>query len=161
MRLARDLAASAANPDTSWCFSVTDSRGRAKGHACARPEPRSQAPPGPDPPGFALTRTGPGPPGGYGTWRFTTGLPGQQAWIFTIDPIPTGDCDHRYAAAGHDPGVKLRHLTQIRHATCTGPRRDLHLDHPERTHLHHRTHRIPDIKIVAEVARAGRGGCVI
>ena len=22
---------------------------------------------------------------------------------------------------GHDPGVKLRHLTQIRHATCTGP----------------------------------------
>jgi hypothetical protein len=120
--LARDLAlASAANPKTSWCLTVTDSRGRATGHACARPEPRRQAPPGPDPPGFTFTRAGPGPPGGYGTWRFTTGIPGQRAWILTIDPIPAGDCDHRYQAKGHDPGVKLRHLTQIRHATCTGP----------------------------------------
>jgi hypothetical protein len=120
--LARDLAAaSAANPKTLWCLSVTDSRGRAGGHACARPEPRGQAPPGPDPPGFTFTRAGPGPPGGYGTWRFTTGIPGQRAWLFTIDLIPAGDCDHRYAASGHDPGVKLRHLTQVRHATCTGP----------------------------------------
>ncbi|MGD0245241.1 MAG: hypothetical protein ABSB59_33635, partial [Streptosporangiaceae bacterium] len=63
----------------------------------------------------------PGPPGGYGTWRFTTGIPGQRAWIIDIDPIPAGDCDHRYQASGHDPGVKLRHLTRIRHATCTGP----------------------------------------
>jgi hypothetical protein len=39
----------------------------------------------------------------------------------TIDPIPSGECDHRYQAPGHDPGVKLRHLTKIRHATCTGP----------------------------------------
>jgi hypothetical protein len=136
--LARDLAAaSAANPKTSWCLTATDARGRAVGHACARPEPRSRAPAGPDPPGgtdpppgtttgftftqFTFTQLGPGPPGGYGTWRFTTGVPGQRAWLLTIDPIPAGDCDHRYAAAGHDPGVKLRHLTQIRHATCTGP----------------------------------------
>ncbi len=127
--LARDLAAaSAANPKTSWCLSVTDSRGRAKGHACARPEPASHAatsqhgpPGGTGPPGFTLTRTGPGPPSGYGTWRFTTGIPGQRPWILTIDPIPAGDCDHRYQASGHDPGVKLRHLTQIRHATCTAP----------------------------------------
>ena len=80
-----------------------------------------QPPGGTGPPGFTFIRAGPGPPGGYGTWRFTTGVPGQRAWILTIDPIPAGDCDHRYAAAGHDPGVKLRHLTQIRHATCTGP----------------------------------------
>jgi len=127
--LARDLAAaSAVNPKTSWCLSVTDSRGRAAGHACARPEPASHAkkrkhppPGGTSPPGFTVTRIGPGPPGGYGTWRFTTGVPGQRAWLFTIDPIPAGDCDHRYEAPGHDPGVKLRHLTKIRHATCTGP----------------------------------------
>ncbi|HET9974289.1 MAG TPA: DUF222 domain-containing protein [Streptosporangiaceae bacterium] len=129
--LARDLAAaSAANPKTSWCLSVTDSRGRAAGHACARPEPPSHArkrkhqpPGGAGPPsvttsaGFTLTQAGPGPPGGYGTWRFTTGVPGQRAWILTIDPIPAGGCDHRYQAAGHEPGVRLRHLTQIRHAT--------------------------------------------
>ncbi len=136
--LARDLAtASAANPKTSWCLTVTDSRGRAEGHACARPEPRQQArspdaagnQPGRPPPsqpgttatGFTFTPLGPGPPGGYGTWRFTTGIPGQRAWILTIDPIPGGDCDHRYQAPGHDPGTKLRHLTQIRHATCTAP----------------------------------------
>ena len=29
--------------------------------------------------------------------------------------------DHRFEAKGHDPGVKLRHLSQVRHATCTGP----------------------------------------
>jgi hypothetical protein len=153
--LARDLAAaSAANPATSWCLTITDARGRATGHACARPEPRSRGrsrgpgraraterarppdrtgnqpprppprgtgPPGSTQTGFTFTPAGPGPPGGYGTWRFTTGIPGQRAWILTIDPIPAGDCDHRYQAKGHDPGVKLRHLTQIRHATCTGP----------------------------------------
>src|SRR6266700_533537 len=27
----------------------------------------------------------------------------------------------RGQARGHDPGVKLRHLSQVRHATCTGP----------------------------------------
>src|SRR6185437_6563839 len=54
--LARDLAAaSAANPKTSWCLTVTDGRGRAAGHACARPEPASRAPAGPDPPGFTFT----------------------------------------------------------------------------------------------------------
>ncbi len=133
--LARDLArASAANPKTTWCLTVTDNQGWAVGHACARPEPRSHAagqrklrpPGGADPPGatrtgFTFTPAGPGPPGGYGTWRFTTGVPGQRAWIITIDPIPTGRCDHRYQAKGHDPGVRLRHLTEVRYATCTGP----------------------------------------
>jgi hypothetical protein len=118
---------------------VTNHRGQAVGHACARPEPRSRTPNqaragtqrtrpppgGAGPPttstGFTLTPAGPGPPGGYGTWRFTTGVPGQRAWIITIDPIPVSDCDHRYQANGHDPGAKLRHLTQIRHATCAAP----------------------------------------
>jgi hypothetical protein len=131
---ARDLAtASAANPKTTWCLTVTDHRGRATGHACARPEPRRHArqrkrgppggtgPPGTTSTGFTLTRIGPGPPGGYGTWRFTTGVPGQRAWILDIHPIPAGNCDHRYQAKGHDPGTRLRHLTQIRHVTCTAP----------------------------------------
>ena len=36
-------------------------------------------------------------------------------------PSTTEPCDHRFQARGHDPGVKLRHLTQVRHATCTSP----------------------------------------
>jgi len=134
--LARDLAAAAArNPRSTWCFTVTDSQGHAIGHGCARPAPPAHrhhranpgkpgAPPGPDPgaPRFTLTPAGhPGPPGGYGTWRFSTGIPSQRDLLVQIGPIPVGDCDHRHEARGHDPGVMLRHLAQVRHTTCTGP----------------------------------------
>jgi len=137
--LARDLAGAAArSPRTTWCVTVTDDQGRAIGHGCARPEPASgtkrgepSKPGGPGPtdgttsisgPQFTFTPAGPpGPPGRYGTWRLSTGNEGQRDLLVTLDPITTGDCDHRFQAAGHDPGVKLRHLTQIRNATCTGP----------------------------------------
>jgi hypothetical protein len=130
--LARDLAAAAAgNPRSAWCVTVTDPDGHAAGHGCARPArpARPAKRPGPgghDPPGgppggpqFTLARTGqPGPPGGYGTWRFTAG---EREYVIQIGPLPGGDCDHRWQARGHDPGVMLRHLTEVRHATCTGP----------------------------------------
>ncbi len=141
--VARDLAhAAAQNPRTTFCVTVTDQDGHAIGHGCARPEPkdqqrqrekhRQQGPmDGPDPspgigardgPGFAFTATGQhGPPGGYGTWRLRTGASGNPDLLVALDPIATGECDHRLEAKGHDPGVKLRHLSQIRHATCTGP----------------------------------------
>jgi hypothetical protein len=138
--LARDLAGAAArSPRSTWCVTVTDSQGHAIGHGCARPAPvtgrvhrgkrnkwdKSGAFGGPDPPGkpqFAFTPADqPGPPGGYGTWRFSTGIPSQRDLLIDIGPIPAGDCDHRHEAKGHDPGVMLRHLSQVRHATCTGP----------------------------------------
>jgi hypothetical protein len=116
--LARDLAAAAArNPRSTWCVTVTDKDGHAVGHGCARPV-RRRKPDGHDPP-FTLTPADqPDLPGGYGTWRFSTG---QQDLLIKIGPIPTGECDHRWEARGHDPGVMLRHLAEIRHATCTGP----------------------------------------
>ena len=114
--------------------------GHAIGHGCARPEPRERergtpgtpgrpgTSGGPDPPG---STSGPrftftpdrrdGPPGGWGTWRLATGIPGRPDLIIRLGPIATDPCDHRYQARGHDPGVLLRHLTQIRYATCTGP----------------------------------------
>ena len=131
--LARDLAAAAArNPRSTWCLTVTDSQGHAIGHGCARPAPAGRVKRdkpgtsgGPDPPGeprFSFTPADqPGPPGGYGTWRFSTGIPGQRDLLIEIGPIPAEGCDHRYQAKGHDPGIMLRHLTQVRHATCTGP----------------------------------------
>jgi hypothetical protein len=74
------------------------------------------------PPGFSFTVAGQsGPPGGYGTWRLATGTPGQADLIVALESIPTGECDHGHQARGHDPGATLRHLTQVRHATCTGP----------------------------------------
>ena len=124
--LARDLAHAAAhNPKTTWCVTITDDKGHAVGHGCARPEPkrhRNRA--GPGPPGetgFSFTPVSrDGPPGGYGTWRLRTPGPGPDL-IIILDPLTTDPCDHRYQARGHDPGVKLRHLTQVRHATCTSP----------------------------------------
>jgi hypothetical protein len=128
--LARDLAnAAAANPKTTWCITVTDEQGHAVGHGCARPESKShrkRAGPGPPSgarhgPGFSFAATGEnGPPGGYGSWRLRTPGGGPDL-IVTLDPTTTQECDHRYQAKGHDPGVKLRHLSQVRHATCTGP----------------------------------------
>jgi hypothetical protein len=136
--LARDLArAAAGHPKTTWCVTVTDQDGHAIGHGCARPEPKGcekrrkpgrrdgRDPPGgtsgTSGPGFSFTAWGQhGPPGGYGTWRLRTG--GERPdLLVALDPIATEQCDHRYEAKGHDPGVKLRHLSQIRYATCTGP----------------------------------------
>jgi hypothetical protein len=146
--LARDLATAAArNPRTSWCVTAVNEHGHAIFHGCGRPEPKSHAKrrkrekrgkprtlardgPGPsstapagcrDGPGFSFTREPQdGPPGGFGTWRLCTPGPGPDL-IVELYSLSTQDCDHRFAAAGHDPGVKLRHLAQVRHTTCTSP----------------------------------------
>ena len=80
-------------------------------------EPRANAP-------DRDRRAGPGsrslPPGRPEPGGCRTPGPGPDL-IITIDPITTDPCDHRFEAKGHDPGVKLRHLAQIRHATCTSP----------------------------------------
>jgi Domain of unknown function (DUF222) len=121
--LARDLAsAAAASPKTTWCVTVTDAKGHAVGHGCARLEPKSRGQrAGPGPPGFSFTPASrDGPPGGYGTWRLRTPGPGPDL-IITLESLATDPCGHQHQASSHDPGVKLRHLSQIRHATCTSP----------------------------------------
>ena len=124
--LARDLAAAAAhNPKTTWCVTVTDPDGHAVGHGCARPEPKGHGKhAGPGPPGqtgFTFTPASrDGPPGGYGTWRLRTPGPGPDL-IITLESLATDPCDHRHQASGHDPGARLKHLIQVRNATCTSP----------------------------------------
>jgi hypothetical protein len=111
---------------------VTDGHGHAAFHGCARPEPKNHAKrrkrketgrpaAARDGPGFSFTREPrEGPPGGLGTWRLRTPGPGPDL-IVEFCSLSTQDCDHRFQASGHDPGVKLRHLAQIRHATCVSP----------------------------------------
>ncbi len=112
-------------------IALRPAQGHAIGHGCARPEPRNRGKrdgPGPpggsgnrDGPGFTFTTAGPhGPPGGYGTWRLQTSRD-RPDLLVALDPISTQDCDHRFQARGHDPGIKLRHLTQVRHGTYTSP----------------------------------------
>jgi hypothetical protein len=50
----------------------------------------------------------------------STGIPGRPDLAVGLEPI-AGECDHRHEASGHDPGVLLRHLTQVRYAACTAP----------------------------------------
>ena len=136
--LARDLAhAAAASTRTTWCVTATDHDGHATWHACARPVPASRtkhakrARRGTSrPPGAAGNRDGPqhavsftrtsrdSPPGTPGTWTLT--IYGREYQV-TFEPLTTQDCDHRHETKGHDPSAKLRHLAQIRHATCTSP----------------------------------------
>jgi hypothetical protein len=124
--LARDLAAAAArNPKTTWCVTVTDPDGHAVGHGCARPEPkahRKRAGPGlPAGTGFTFTPASrDGPPRGYGTWILRTPGPGP-GLVVTAESLATDPCDHRHESSRHDPGVTLKHLIQVRHATCASP----------------------------------------
>ncbi|MGD0244304.1 MAG: DUF222 domain-containing protein [Streptosporangiaceae bacterium] len=132
--LARDLAhAAARNPRTTWCVTVTDEHGHAVEHGCGRPEPKNRGKRGKrekpaaaaggvrDGPaaGFSFTPEG-RQDGGYETWRLRTPGSGPDL-IVELHPLSTEGCDHRFEASGHNPGARLRHLAQIRHATCVSP----------------------------------------
>ena len=137
---ARDLAAAAArSPRSTWCLTVTGPDHRPVTHGCGRPPPRRDPrrdnrdtaardgplyTPGDDrgPPGTgtirldiaALTGTGGPGTGPGGAAAAVAGL------VFAVENL-AGPCDHQHQAAGHDPGVRLRHLTGILNACCTFP----------------------------------------
>jgi hypothetical protein len=129
--LARDLAAAAAgHPSSTWCLTVTGPDGRPVAHGCGRPpgrrdrtHPDAAARDGP-----VYTPGGGRAPPGSGTVRLSpaaltgaAGGPGAgRDLVFVLEPL-AGPCDHRHQAAGHDPGVMLRHLTGILNGTCTFP----------------------------------------
>ena len=140
--LARELLAAAArHPRSTWCLTVTGPDGRPVAHGCGRPPPRRRGR-GPAPPAATahdrpsyLPDDDHGPPGGYGTMRLNlTALTrgngkdtgdggdsgGGRELVFALEGL-AGPCDHRHQAAGHDPGVMLRHLTGILNSTCTFP----------------------------------------
>jgi hypothetical protein len=64
--------------------------------------------------------SGPGPPGGYGTWRLRTGRDGPPLTV-DIEPVPVTDCDHRHETGAYEPSDRLRHLVEIRDGECTWP----------------------------------------
>ena len=103
-----------------------DRRARPRRRARLRPA-RTQKPRG-NAPGPARRRAGfclhPGQPGrpARRIRHLAAARPGRRAGPDRRDRHPGHpDCQHRYQARGHDPGVRLRHLSQVRHATCTSP----------------------------------------
>jgi hypothetical protein len=123
--LVRDLAAAASrNPRSTWCLTITDPSGRPVAHGCGRPPPKRARPDHAVCGAPVFTATDRGPPG-TGTLRLNLAAFARTPTVgrdleFTLEPL-AGPCDHRHEAAGHDPGVILRHLTGILNACCTFP----------------------------------------
>jgi hypothetical protein len=82
------------NPGSRWCLTLTDAKGRAVGHGCARRPP----PPPTD------------------TQRLAE-------WLarLKIGPIQGGDCTHARAVPGYRIPDSLHHIVKIRQQTCSNP----------------------------------------
>jgi hypothetical protein len=114
-----------ARSGTRWCLTLTDSHGRPVAHGCARAGPPSAQGTG--------SRAGPaGSPGDRpadsprdGPRTGATSEPEARApdktWTFSLTFLTGGDCDHARETAAYRPSAGLRHLIEIRHATCTYP----------------------------------------
>ncbi len=44
-----------------------------------------------------------------------------ETWTFTLTSLTGGDCDHSWETPAYRPSPALRHLIEIRHATCVFP----------------------------------------
>ena len=119
-----------ARADTRWCLTLTDSHGRPVAHGCARAGPppsqrRANRPP--RPPGAQETgphvrpadspRDGPG----SGAPSASEASAAGKTWTFRLTLLAGGNCDHARETAAYRPSPGLRHLVEIRHATCTYP----------------------------------------
>jgi hypothetical protein len=108
----RALAARlAAHPASTWCLTLTGPAGWPVAHGCARAGPSPGRPTG------AASRAGPGPDGGGAA---ATGL---AAWLnrIPVKPLQTRDCAHPRLGHSYQPGPGLRHLVEVRNATCIAP----------------------------------------
>jgi hypothetical protein len=125
----RDLAAMLArDPSTRWCLTLTDPAGHAIAHGCAKhgppPRPRTGSGPGPGPDGGPDPGPGSGPGHGPGP-RAGPGPapPAYTIWLqkVTITPLQTGTCTHPRETPAYQPSRALRHVIEIRQATCSRP----------------------------------------
>jgi hypothetical protein len=111
----------AARAGTKWCLTLTDSHGRPVAHGCARagPPPGQRRIPWPTgPPGEPGTGSSGGP---AGTSRDGPGTSPGITWVFSLTLLAGGGCNHARETAAYRPSAALRHLVEIRHATCTYP----------------------------------------
>jgi Domain of unknown function (DUF222) len=96
----RDLAAAlASRAGNKWCLTITDAGGNPVLHGCSRTGPS---------PGRRRARSAASPRDG------PTGT-------FTLTSLTGGNCDHSWETRAYRPSPALRHLIEIRHATCVFP----------------------------------------
>jgi hypothetical protein len=130
----RDLAAAlASRAGNKWCLTITDAGGNPVLHGCSRTGPspgRRRGRSAPSDGSTAGARDGPARDGPTAVTRQrpTTGdrdrppagSPGE-TWTFTLTSLTGGDCDHSWETHAYRPSPTLRHLIEIRHATCVFP----------------------------------------
>ncbi len=110
----------ARHPATQWCLTLTGPAGHALAHGCARTSP---GPGGPRPGGLGSGGPRPGRAGRENSPPSATGPPGAWDWLtgISLTPLQTRDCTHPRQSRAYQPPASLRHLIQIRNATCTAP----------------------------------------
>jgi len=94
-----------AHPSTQWCLTFTGPGGRPIAHGCAHSGASPQPPRRPR----TRTRDRPGTPAGPPTWTVT------------LTSLARDGCDHAWETPGYRPSAALRHLVNLRHATCVFP----------------------------------------
>jgi hypothetical protein len=105
-----------ARADTRWCLTLTDSHGRPVVHGCARAGPPRRLK---RPPGMKENASRDGP--GTGASCEPEARAPDKTWTFSLTLLAGSDCDHARETAAYRPSPGLRHLVEIRNATCTYP----------------------------------------
>lgn len=105
----RLAAALATHTGNRWCLTLTGPTGASRAHGCARTPPPA-CPGRPPPPGEPAPPGSTAPPGG------TT-----EPWTITLQAIEASECAHTRQTPAYQPTPALRHIIQIRQATCAFP----------------------------------------
>ena len=128
--------------DSKWCITLTDARGTPVAHGCGRTRrpvtaSKRRAPPAATSPDGPVAHSPPPrspdsipahspalrPPDRSAAGPATTRTRAQApaTWTFTISLLERDDCTHARETAGYQPSPGLRHLIEIRQATCAFP----------------------------------------
>jgi hypothetical protein len=121
-------------PGNRWCLTLTTPDGRPLAHGCANTGPPRLG---------QGARAGPGARDPAATKPPTTHRPPRQpraqvghahrapphtgsgttpgTWTFALTLLDSDGCDHAWQTPAYKPTTRLRHLVQIRHATCVFP----------------------------------------
>jgi hypothetical protein len=113
-RTCREIADRIAeNPGSRWCLTLTDARGHAVGHGCARrPPPRETPGPG----RLSSPSKTPAPNMAGRPDRIIAWLTGMRT-----GPVQAGTCSHAREVTGYRIPESLHHIVKTRQRTCSAP----------------------------------------
>jgi hypothetical protein len=130
----------AARADSTWCLTFTDADGTPVAHGCARARPAAgqrRAPPtarspdklaaqsrpqrASDKPAARVPATGDKPTAQAPATGAKRTARAPATWTFTVSLLERDPCSHARQTAAYRPSPGLRHLIEVRQATCTFP----------------------------------------